>query len=96
MRQQDSYDSDGNDNNNNSDQEGEMCFCVERPVEELPTFQSHIYTMYSPITVDTKVITDDISHRTYYGMCPHCSDPHFLGTLVTKCDEPLKLYARVK
>ncbi len=86
-----SYDSDEND-----EEEKNPYFVVERPVEELPAFQSYIYRAYSPIHVEQRVITDDISHRMYYGQCQSCSENHYLGTLVTKCDEPLRLYARVQ
>ncbi len=71
-------------------------FVVERPIEELPTFQSHIYNLYFPIAVHEQTVTDDISHRVYYGKCQNCSEEHYLGTVVMQCHEPLKLYARVK
>ncbi len=94
MRREQSYDSTNDDNDNNEHQEA--YFVIERPVEELATFQSHIYSVYSPIVVQERIVTDDISHRMYYGHCQNCSEQHYLGTLITQCDEPLKLYARVK
>ena len=87
---QQEYDSD------DYNQEEESYFCIERPIEELPTFCSHIYRAYSPISVETKVVTDDISYRLYYGVCPHCTEDHYLGTVVMCGYEPTKLYARVK
>ena len=71
-------------------------FIMERPIEELPMFQSHIYNVYSPISIHERVISDDLTHREYYGQCKHCSEEHFLGTLITVCNEPVKLYARIK
>jgi hypothetical protein len=89
MSREDLYDEEGDD-------EIQPYFVVERPLEELPTFQAHIYRLYSPIHVQERVVTDDISHRMYYGLCSHCSEEHFLGTLVMHCHEPFRLYARVK
>jgi hypothetical protein len=82
-------------NYDDMDESPEQCFVVERPVAELPTFTSQIYQWYSPISVQELIITDDISHRQYYGKCRRCSEDHYLGTLVLKCDEPVQLYARV-
>ena len=70
-------------------------FVVERPIEELPTFQSHIYQLYSPIAIHERIVSDDISHRLYFGKCQNCNEEHFLGTLVMRCHEPIQLYARV-
>ena len=71
-------------------------FVMERPIEELPTFQASIYHVYSPITVQERLVSDDICHRMYYGKCQNCTQEHYLGTLVTVCNEPYKLYARIK
>ena len=77
-------------------QERNAYFVVERPVEELPTFQSHIYRLYSPIAIQERIVTDDISHRLYYGKCKNCEENHYLGTLVMNGHDPAKLYARIK
>jgi len=93
MGKERSYDSDSGDE---GEERSEAYFVIERPIEELATFQSHIYSVYSPIVVQERIVTDDISHRMYFGHCQNCSEEHYLGTLVTQCDEPVKLYARVK
>lgn len=70
------------------------CFVIERSIDELPSFQSSIYRCFSPIEVKERVITDDISYRLYYGNCEECGG-YYLGTLITCCDEPLKLFSRI-
>ena len=78
-------------------QEGrEAYFVMERPIEELPTFQSHIYRLYSPIAIQERMVNDDISHRMYFGKCKSCEEQHYLGTLVMRCHEAVQLYARIK
>lgn len=84
---------------NDESPEGEQIqpyFVMERPIEELPTFQASIYHVYFPITIQNTTISDDITHRMYYGKCRNCAEEHYLGTVVMKCDEPMKLFARIK
>jgi hypothetical protein len=88
-------DDEGEDNENYNNSEEQGCFLLERPIDELPTFQSSIYRFYSPIDIQIEQINDDITYRKYYGKCQHCSEEHYLGMLVTRCDEPHKLFCRV-